>query len=219
MQLHDAAPTGLAVASTGILSFTSQSPSAEGYRIVQTVGDAATPILTTRATSGIVPPAVALCTPVAYQVQAYQSAVGWTSPLTPAVPFLRQPSATQRCTDAPALMHSGKLVLKQKSLAKSKGALSFVVQTNGLGSVTATATMKGAKKPLATALVPLTKTGAFKVALKLDQKMKLKYVQPKKKKGKKKRPPAVAKFSVNLVAAAPSGKATTSITVPVEVRK
>ena len=49
--------------------------------------------------------------------------------------------------------------------------------------------------------------------------MKLTYVQPKKKKGKKKRPPAVAKFSVTLVATAPSGKATTSITVPVEVRK
>ncbi len=48
--------------------------------------------------------------------------------------------------------------------------------------------------------------------------MKLKFKQPKKKKGKKKAPPAVAKIAVKLVAAAPTGKATTSITVPVEVR-
>ena len=74
--------------------------------MIQTLGDAVTPILTTKATSRIVLPPVALCTPVSYQVQAFQSAVGWTSPLTPAVPFLRQPSATQRCTDPPTLTSS-----------------------------------------------------------------------------------------------------------------
>jgi hypothetical protein len=218
-QLQDSGPTGLAVDATGLLSFSSKSPSAEGYRVVRTLGDAAAAILTTRLTSRIALPPVDVCTPVTYQVQAFQSAVGWTSPLTPAIPFLRQPSATQRCTDAPALTRDSKVVVKQTTLTKAKGSLAFVVQTNGLGSVTATATIKGGKKPLAVTVVPLAKAGAFSVTLKLDQKVKLKYVQPKKKKGKKKAPPAVARFSVKLVATAPSGKATTSITVPVEVRK
>jgi hypothetical protein len=218
-QTQDSGPTGLAIDATGLLSFTSQSPDAEGYRIVQTLGDAATAVLVTRTTSRVAVPAVALCTPVSYQVQAFQSLVGWTSPLTAGVPFLRQPSATQKCVDAPTLTHAKTVVVKQKDLSKAKGGFSFVATTNGLGNVTATAKLKGKKAPLAVVTVALAKAGTFVVTLKLDQKVKLKYVQPKKKKGKKKRPPAVAKFSVTLVAAALTGKATTSITVPVEVRK
>jgi hypothetical protein len=218
-QQHDSAPTGLSVNAAGILGFSSQSPNAEGYRVVQTVGDAATALLVTRATVGVVLPPVAICTPVSYQVQAFQSAVGWTSPLTAAVPFLRQPSATQRCTDPPTLTHSRSVIVKRKNLIKAKGSISFNVQTNGVGAATATATTRGATKPVATAVVPLAKPGTVKVTLQLDPKVKLQYKQPRKKKGKKKRPPAVARLTVTLVAAAPSGNATTSITVPVEVRK
>lgn len=218
-QLEDSGPTGLAIDSSGLLSFTSQSPNAEGYRVIQTLGDAVAPILTTKATSHIALPAVALCTPTSYQVQAFQSIVGWTSPLTPAVAFLRQPSATQRCTDAPSLTSAKIVIVKQKSLTKAKGSFSFVVQTNGLGSLTASATTKGANKPVAEGTFTLATSGSIKVTLKLDPKLKLQFKQPKKKKGKKRRPPAVAHISVKLVAAAPSGKATTSITVPVEVRK
>jgi hypothetical protein len=217
-QLQDSGPTGLLVDAAGLLSFTSQSPSAEGYRVVRTIADAVTTVLTTRSTSRLAVPAVDLCVPVAYQVQAFQSAVGWTSPLTAAVSFTRAPSATQRCTDAPTLTHAKTVVVKQKSLAKAKGSFSFGAQSNGIGTVTATATTKGAKKPIGVATIVLTKPGAFGITLKLDPKVKLQYKQPKKKKGKKKRPPAVAKISVKLIAAAPSGKATTSITVPVEVR-
>jgi hypothetical protein len=218
-QLEDSGPTGLAIDSSGLLSFTSQSPSAEGYRVIQTIGDAVTPILTTKATSRIALPAVALCTPTTYQVQAFQSIVGWTSPLTPPVAFLRQPSATQRCTDAPALTSAKTVIVKQKNLTKAKGSFTFVVQTNGLGSITASATTKGAKSPVAVGTFPIANAGSIKVTLKLDPKVKLQFKQPKKKKGKKTRPPAVAHISVKLVAAAPTGKATTSITVPVEVRK
>ena len=39
--------------------------------------------------------------------------------------------------------------------------MSFVVKTNGLGTITATATSKGVKKPLAVATIPIAKTGAF----------------------------------------------------------
>jgi hypothetical protein len=156
---------------------------------------------------------------VTYQVQAYQSIVGWASPATPPVPWIKQPSATQTCTEAPALSHDAKVLVKQKALTKSKGVFSFVATTNGLGSVTATATIKGVKTPVAVTTVPLTRVGTFRVELTLDKKIPLKYVQPKKKKGKKRRPPAVARISVRLIATAPTGKATTAITVPVEVRR
>ena len=82
-----------------------------------------------------------------------------------------------------------------------------------------TSLLESAKKPLAVSTIPLAKPGSFKVTLKLDLKVKLQYKQGKKKKGAKKTPQAVARIAVKLVAAAPTGKATTSITVPVEVRK
>jgi hypothetical protein len=212
-ELQDSAPSGLAVdPATGLLSFTSQSPNAQGYQVLRSIaGAAATSILTTGTTSKIAVPAPALCTPVTYQVVAFRSDVGWTSPPTAAVAYTRQPSATQKCTDAPSLIHSKTVVLKLKNLTKKKGSVSFVVQTNGLGTVTATATSKGVKKPLAVATLPAARAGALTVTLKLDLKSKLTY---KTVKGHQ-----VARVSVKLVAVAPSGSSKTSITVPVEVRK
>jgi hypothetical protein len=218
-QLQDSGPTGLSVDANGLLSFTSQSPSAEGYRIIRTLGDAVTVVLTTRTTAHVALPPLDACVPVTYQVQAFQSVVGWSSPLTPAVPYIRQPSTTQKCTDAPTLTRSGTVVVKQTDLTKAKGALSFVIESNGIGAVTATATSKGVKTPIAVTTAAGARTGTYTVVVKLDSKtQKLAYKQPKKK-GKKKRLPAVATIAVKLVAVAPSGKATTAITVPVEVRK
>ncbi|MDX6573658.1 MAG: hypothetical protein QOC86_2814, partial [Gaiellales bacterium] len=218
-QLQDSGPTGLSIDVNGLISFTSQSPSAEGFRVIRTLGDAVTVVLTTRTTARVALPALDVCVPVTYQVQAFQSVVGWSSPLTPAVPYIRQPSATQKCTDAPTLTHSGTVLVKQSNLTKAKGTFSFNVQANGIGAVTATATSKGVKTPIAVTTGAGAKPGSYKIVDKLEKTQKLAYKQPKKKKGKKKRPPAVARLTVTLVAAAPSGKATTSITVPVEVRK
>ena len=213
-QLVDSGPSGLVIdATTGQLSFTSNSPFAEGYNIYQSIAGApATLVLTTHTTSHVVVPPVALCTPVTYDVSAYASAVGWTSPPTAPVAFLRQPSATQKCTDAPSLAHGTKAVqLKAAGLKKHKGVFSFVVQANGMGSVIATATTKGVKKPIGTATVSAAKAGSLKITLKLDLKSKLTY---KLVKGRQ-----IARVSVKLVAAAPTGSSKTSITVPVEVRK
>jgi hypothetical protein len=217
-QLQDSGPTGLSIDVNGLISFTSQSPSAEGFRVIRTLGDAVAVVLTTRTTARVALPPLDVCVPVTYQVQAFQSVVGWSSPLTPAVPYIRQPSATQKCTDAPTLTHSGTVLVKATSLTKAKGTFSFEVQSNGVGAVTATATSKGVKTPIVVTTGPGVKPGSYKVVVKIDKTQKLAYKQQKKKKGKKKRPPAVAKLAVTLVAAAPSGKATTSITVPVEVR-
>jgi hypothetical protein len=219
-QLQDSGPTGLSIDANGLISFTSQSPSAEGFRVIRTLGDAVTVVLTTRTTAHVALPPLDVCVPVTYQVQAFQSVVGWNSPPTPAVPYIRQPSATQKCTDAPTLTHTGTVPVKLTDLTKAKGSFSFVVFSNGVGAVTGAATSKGVKTPIAVTTGAGVKPGSYKVVVKIDSKtQKLAYKQPKKKKGKKKRPPAVAKITVKLVAAAPSGKATTSITVPVEVRK
>ena len=211
-QLQDSGPTGLSVDATGRLSFTSQSPAAQGFNILRSVAGApATVVLTTTSTSSLTLPATPMCQPVTYQVVAFQNAVGWTSPATAPVAWTRQPSATQRCTDAPSLLHSTKVVLKQANLKKKKGAMSFVVKTNGIGTIAATATSKGVKKPLAVATIPIAKTGSLTIKLKLDLKPKLKF---KLVKGHQ-----VARVSVKLVATAPTGSSKTSITVPVEVRK
>jgi hypothetical protein len=212
-QLLDSGPTALSVDATGLLSFTSQSPYAEGYDVYQSIAGApATLVLTTRSTSHVAVPPVALCQAVTYDVTAFQSAVGWTSPPTAPVAFLRQPSATQKCSDAPSLSHGTKAVLlKAANLKKHKGVFSFVVQTNGMGAIAATATTKGGKKPIGTAAITAAKAGALKVTIKLDPKAKLTY---KKVKGRK-----IARVSVKLVAAAPTGSSKTSITVSVEVRK
>ncbi len=211
-QLQDSGPTGLSVDTTGRLSFTSQSPAAQGFNILRSLaGAAATVVLTTAGTSALTVPATAMCQPVTYQVVAFQNAVGWTSPATAPVAWTRQPSATQRCTDAPSLIQNRKVVLKQANLKKKKGAMSFVVQTNGIGTIAATATSKGVKKPLAVAAIPIAKAGTLTIKLKLDLKPKLKF---KLVKGHQ-----VARVSIKLVAAAPTGSSKTSITVPVEVRK
>ena len=64
----------------------------------------------------------------------------------------RSSASRRRPSAAPMRRRSArdsKVIVKRSTLAKAKGALVFTVQTNGLGSVTATASTKGAKKPLA----------------------------------------------------------------------
>jgi hypothetical protein len=213
VQLLDSAPTALSIDPTGLVSFTSQSASAEGYSIYQSIAGApATLALTTKSTAHVAVPPVALCQPVNYTVVAFQSAEQWISAVDGPVAFLRAPSATQKCTDAPSLLHGTKSVLvKTSNLKKHKGVISFVVQTNGMGSIAATATTKGAKKPIGSATIVAKKAGSLKITLTLDPKSKLTY---KLVKGRQ-----IARVSVKLVAAAPTGSSKTSITVPVEVRK
>jgi hypothetical protein len=212
-QLLDSAPSALSIDATGLLTFSSHSPSAEAYSIYQSIGGApVTLAVTTKTTARVAVPPVALCQPVSYSVVAFQTAVGWTSPVSAAVPFLRQPSATQKCTDAPSLMHGSKSVLvKTANLKKHKGVISFIVQANGMGAITATASTKGTKKPIGTAAITAKKAGSLRITITLSLKAKLLY---KTVKGRQ-----IARVSVKLVAAAPSGSSKTSITVPVEVRK
>ena len=125
---------------------------------------------------------------------------------------MRQPSPTQKCTDAPSLVHGTRSVAREgRGPQEAQGHFSFVVQTNGLGAITATATTKGAKKPIGTATATAAKAGACRITLKLDPKLKLRYTLVKGRQ--------VARVSVKLVAAAPTGTSKSTITVAVEVRK
>jgi hypothetical protein len=213
-QLLDSGPSGLAVdPTTGLLSFTSHSPYADGFNIIRSVAGAPpTLVLTTKSTSKLAVPPTDVCVSIAYQVSAFETAVGWTSPASPAVTFLRQPSASQKCTDAPSLAHASKAVLlKAANLTKKKGVFSFVVQANGAGTISASASTKGAKKPVATGVATAKQAGSVRVTLTLVPKTKLVYKTVKKRQ--------VARIAVKLMAAAPTGAAKTSITVSVEVRK
>ena len=91
---------------TALLSFTSRSPDAEGYRVLRSVAGGAPDARrsTTTATSGIkrLRPA---CTPVTFTVVAFHTGVGWTSdapaagPLRPAAlghPEVRRPAGAGR---------------------------------------------------------------------------------------------------------------------------
>ena len=109
----------------------------------RSAGAPATVVLTTTSTSSLALPADDLCQPVTYQVRCVPERGRLDLAATAPVAWTRQPSATQRCTDAPSLLHSTKVVLKQTNLKKKKGAMSFVVKTNGIGNVAATATYEG----------------------------------------------------------------------------
>jgi hypothetical protein len=80
-----------------------------------------------------------------------------------------------------------------------------------MGAVTATATTKGQKKPISSVAVNAAKAGSVRIPLKLDPKLKLRYTTVKKRQ--------VAKITVKLTGAAPTGAAKSTITVAVEVRK
>ena len=136
-QLQDSGPTGLSIDANGLISFTSQSPSAEGFRVIRTLGDAITrrPHDARDGARRAARRSMSACRSPT-RCRHSRASSGWNSPLTPAVPYIRQPSATQKCTDAPTLTHTGTVLVKQKDLTKAKGSFSFVVQSNGVGAIT-----------------------------------------------------------------------------------
>ena len=194
--------------ATGILSFTSRSPDAPGYRVFQSIGGAAPqPVLDTTATSGLKPPAP-VCVPVAFTVVAVNAGLGWTSAASPAVTYTRPASATQACSDAPAMSAAAKLRFSRKALRRAKWHLTVPLRSSGIGTVKATllrATRKGHKtryKALANVTVKLTKPGSQKLRLTL----------PKAAHGK-------GHYLLRLETTAPDGKGRKTTTLKLEVRR
>jgi hypothetical protein len=137
-QQQDIGPTGLAVSAAGTLSFTSQSPNAQYYRVLMTVGSAApAPLLTSAATSGLVPKSP-VCVPVTLTVVAVNDAVGWTSAPSAGVVFDRRPSASQSCSDPPALASHGTVRRSLRQLRRARWTATLPLATGGPGQVSLT---------------------------------------------------------------------------------
>ena len=136
-QSQDMEPTGLAIRpTTGVLSFTSQSPDAQSYRILMSVGGAA-PVtdLQTAATSGLTPHAP-LCQPVSFTVVAVNSSVGWTSAPSGAVAYTRRPSATQGCSDPPRVSAADATQRRTvRQLRRAHWLAAITVQSSGIGAL------------------------------------------------------------------------------------
>ncbi len=193
--------------ATGVLSFTSRSPDAAGYRVLRSIGGAAPEVvLDTTATSGLKPDAP-VCVPVTFTVVAVNAALGWTSAAAPPVPYMRPASATQGCGDAPAMSATKKLRFSRKALRKAKWRLTLPLRSSGIGTVKATllrATRKGRKtryKTLANVAAPLTKPGSQKLRLTL----------PRSARGR-------GRYVLRLVTTAPDGKGRKTTTLKLEVR-
>jgi len=193
--------------ATGILSFTSRSPDAPGYRVLRSIGGAAPEaVLDTTATSGLKPVAP-VCVPVSFTVVAVNAALGWTSAASPAVTYTRPASATQACGDAPAMSAAAKLRFSRRALRKAKWHMTVSLRSSGIGSLKATllrATRKGHKtryKALADVTAKLAKPGS--------QQLRLTLPKAARRRGH---------YLLKLVTTAPDGKGQKTTTLKLEVR-
>ncbi|MEZ5100395.1 MAG: hypothetical protein R3C15_11470 [Thermoleophilia bacterium] len=213
-KVQQTSPSTLALGSDGTLSFTSNSPSAEGYRILRSVnGGPAEVFFEGTATSGIRADGP-ICVPVTFTAIAFNSAVGWTSAGSQPVSFTAQPSATQACNQAPTVSATKKqLRFALTKLRKARWKLTVPFTSAGLTSklsfrLVGTKTVKVKKKLKKVPVVLLrgdaaTAPGAGAATLPLTL------------------PKAARKagtYTLFVVTTAPDGTATTTTKLTLEVR-
>jgi hypothetical protein len=138
LQRQDSSPTALRLnPTTGALSFTARSPDAQRYRLLASINGAAPrAILQTSASSGL-KPRTAACVRVSFTVVAVNDPLGWTSDPSPAVSYLKSPSAAQRCDQVPPLRTRQS---NQRSLRKLRHAgwrTTVALTARGIGALTA----------------------------------------------------------------------------------
>jgi hypothetical protein len=135
---QDSSPTALSIGpSSGLLSFTSQSPDASGYAVLESqAGAAPRAVLQTTSSANLRPPAP-LCVPVTLTVVAVNGAVQWTSDPSPSVAYTRPPSATQGCSDAPRIAAVGHPHVSMRRLRRGRWAATVLVTIRGIGSLQA----------------------------------------------------------------------------------
>jgi len=163
-------------AGSGLISFTSRSPGAQGYRLMRQVASGPLElVLTTGASSGIAPPKGPVCQAVTFTVVAFNDAVGWSSPASPPVSYTRPPSATQGCSDAPALTVNGRLRFSRRALRRHKWKATVALRSSGIGSLQGTlhkAPRRGARRSaraLTKVSAKITKAGAQRLRVKLPR--------------------------------------------------
>jgi hypothetical protein len=204
-QQEEAAPTALAISKTGMVTFVTHAPDADGYRLFMSLAGApAKAALTTKAAS-VAMPKVAACVKADFSLTAYAGGVGWESAPIGPVSFMAPPSANQACTDAPQVtLGITKLKKKLKALKKKKWHVAIRFLADGMGTAHVVMSRKGKKvlavdKPLGatrrTVVVTLT--------------------IPKKPKSLR----TAGKFTVTVTGSAPLGKARSKSTLTLEVTK
>ncbi len=133
-QHSDGSPAGL-TESGGRLSFISRSPDAQAYRLLKSIaGGASQTALQTTSTSGL-RPNVPTCVPVTFTVVAFKTVIGWTSDPSAPVAYVRPPSATQGCHDAPRLSNAGAQHRSLKRLRRAGWHASVSITTSGVGTL------------------------------------------------------------------------------------
>jgi hypothetical protein len=136
VQRPNSSPAGLTVnAANGTLSFTSRSPDAQRYRLLESVnGASARTVLETSATSGL-RPNTDVCVPVSFNVVAVNDPVGWTSDPSATVSYMKPPSPTQRCDQAPPITTQQSSQRSLRRLRRSGWRTTIVFTTRGIGTV------------------------------------------------------------------------------------
>lgn len=188
-------PTGLTIDADGRLSFTSRSPGAS-YRILRAAGGPPEAVATVSETTGVTPPAPPVCTKVTYTVAAVAAPVDWVSVPSNPVTFIRQPSATQTCTQAPKLKATARQV-SLRTLARRRFVLKVPVRVLGIGSLTVS--MPG-RAPRVRVSREVTRPGVVTIPITLPTRAR-----------------RAGTFRITVVARAPIGSASRRLIVPLEI--
>ncbi len=186
-QHQDTPPSNVTIDPVnGVLGFTSNSPDAQGYELLMAAGSAApTTVLTTAATAALPLTAAPVCQQVTFTVVALNATIPWASAPSPGVQYTRQPSATQTCAQAPAIVLPAAKKLSLGLLRRVGWVVSVPITLSGIGTVQATLTRTSttprarkrrrkhasrASAPvqvLTTAALPVTRPGTLRVRLHL----------------------------------------------------
>lgn len=213
-KVQQTSPSSLTLGTDGTLSFKSNSPSAEGYRILRSVnGGPAEVFYEGTATSGIKADGP-ICVPVTFTAIAFAASVGWTSVGSQPVAFTAQPSASQACNQAPTVSATKKqLAFSLPKLRKAGWKLTVPFTSAGLASklsfqLVGTKLVK-VKKKLKKVPVVLLRGDATTAPAAGAATLPLTLPKAARKAGT---------YTLVLVTTSPDGKATTTTKLTLEVR-
>ena len=198
---QDSSPTALSIQpSTGLLSFVSRSPDAQRYRVLRSTGGGAPQtVLETSATSRL-KTTTPLCAPVTFTVVAVNTVMGWVSDPSRALAYVRTPSTSQSCSQAPRVLAPAQERRSLRDLRRANWVLKVPVKTNGVGTLQATLKRTGKNPPLATASAQLAGSGSRVLRLRTPAMRRGSYV-------------------LRIVTTSPNGRGHTTATTTLEVAR
>ena len=183
-------PTG-ATLTGNKLSFTVAGAPVQGYRIRRSLpGGQPEIVWQGTATTGIALPKPPPCVTVVYTVEAFMSALQWSSISTAPVTATRNPAPGQSCTTpARVRLASPTVRVSESALRRAGGKLRMRIVTAGVGRLTVSVGGAAKTKPI------LVSTGRRSITVNLPRALWRE-----------------GRFSIRLVTAAPTGKKTRATT-------